>query len=465
MFGIDREGATQKVGGTHGVNQSWTRWLTPPKVLVLGFAFIIALGTVLLRLPIATADGRPLDWLDALFTATSAACVTGLAVVDTGTRFSFFGQAVILLLIQMGGIGFMTMAVVISVLIGRRVSLFERLLVKESLGQIKVQGMVRLALYITSVALAAEAIGAIWLWINWQSDLGPLRSVWFAIFHSVSAFANAGFDLFGSVGQVSISGYRADVMVNVVIGGLIILGSLGMPVLDDLLRWPKTRRLSVYSMLVLTISILLLVGGTLVLFITETESRSPVGQLPWGERLLVSAFHATSARTGGYSTVNLIDMSAAGWFVLMALMFTGAATASMGGGIKVNVLGVLLMTLWSVAKGREDVVAFGRTIPRETIYKALTIMFSSATFVMLITILLTITEHLPPHHLLFETVSAFGTVGLSLGVTPNLSVVGKLLIVITMFAGRLGVLTMIAALARQPSAQLRHYPEEKILIG
>jgi trk system potassium uptake protein TrkH len=447
------------------VNQFWRRWLTPPKALVLGYAIIITIGALLLKLPIATADGSPLDWPDALFTATSAACVTGLSVVDTGTHFSIFGQVVILFLIQVGGIGFMTMAVVISVLIGRRVSLFERLLVKESLGQIKVQGMVRLVLYITAVALAAEILGAIWLWFNWQSELGPLRSAWFAVFHSVSAFANAGFDLFGSEGQISLNGYRKDVLVNVVIGGLIILGSLGMPVLDELIRWPKTRRFSVHTLLVLTMSILLLIGGTAVLLITETESRSPVGQLPWGERFLVSAFHATSARTGGFSTIALTDMSAAGWFVLMALMFTGAATASMGGGIKINVLGVLLMTLWSVARGREEVVAFGRTIPRETIYKALTIMFSSATFVMLITILLTITEHLPPLHLLFETVSAFGTVGFSLGVTPNLSTAGKLLIVITMFAGRLGVLTMIAALARHPSAQLRGYPEEKILIG
>lgn len=447
------------------MNPGRFHWLTPPKILVLGFILIIGVGTLLLKLPVSVVDGREISWIDALFTATSAACVTGLSVVDTGTRFTLFGQVVILFLIQIGGIGFVTMAVVISVLIGRRVGLYERLLVKETLGQIKVQGMVRLTLYIASVALAAEALGAVLLWLRWQSDLGAIRAAWYAVFHSVAAFANAGFDLFGAQGQISLSGYRQDVLVNVVIGVLIIMGSLGIPVLDELIRWHKTRRFSVHAMLVLTLSIFLLVGGTLLMFITETESRSPVGQLPWGERLLVTAFQSASARTGGFSTVALTDMSAAAWFVLMALMFAGAATASMGGGIKTNVLGVLLATLWSVGRGREEVEAFGRTIPRETVLKALAIMFSAATFVMVITILLTITEKLPPLHLLFETVSAFGTVGYSLGITSSLSVPGKVLIVITMFAGRLGMLTMIAALARQSSAHLRRYPEEKVLIG
>lgn len=447
------------------MNQFWTRWLTPPKALVLGFAAIIAFGALLLKLPIATADGRPLDWLDALFTATSATCVTGLAVVDTGTHFSAFGQAVILVLIQVGGVGFVTMAIVISALIGRRVGLRERLLVQEALGHIKVQGLVKLSLYILAVALAAEAVGAALLWARWQVDLGPVRAAWFAVFHSVSAFANAGFDLFGLVGQTSLHGYRSNVLVNVVIGGLVVLGSLGVPVLDEIIQWPRSRRFSLHAQLVLTMSVLLLAGGAALLLFTEIESRSAVGQLPWGERALAAAFQSASARTGGFSTVALVEMSAAGWFVLMVLMLAGAATASMGGGIKVNVLGVLLVTVWSVARGREEVEVFRRTIPRETVYKALAVMIASVTFIMVITILLTITEHLHPLHLLFETVSAFGTVGYSLGVTPNLLPAGKVLIVITMFAGRLGPLTMIAALARRPVAQLHRYPDEKIMIG
>ncbi|MFU8773636.1 MAG: TrkH family potassium uptake protein [Anaerolineales bacterium] len=441
------------------------RWLTPPKALVLGFAAIITIATLLLSLPIAAADGERLSLVDALFTATSALCVTGLTVVETGTRFSIFGQVVILLLLQVGGVGFITMAVVISVLIGRRVGLRERLLLQESLGYIKVQGMVRLALYILGVAVAAELVGFVLLWLRWQADLGPGQAAWFATFHSISAFVNAGFDLFGKFDQSSLEAYRGDVLVNVVVGGLILLGSLGLPVLDEIVHWKPGRRFSLHTMLVLSVSALLLVSGAVLLLITELEPHSALAQLPWGERLLVAVFHSVSARTGGFSTITLADLSAASWLAIMPLMFIGAATASMGGGMKTNVLGALLVTLWSVARGREQVIAFERTIPRETINKALAVMMGAVTLVMIMTILMTLSERQNALYLMFEVVSAFGTVGYSLGVTPHLSTVGKLLLVITMFIGRLGPLTLIAALARQQSTQLFQYPEEKILIG
>jgi trk system potassium uptake protein len=440
-------------------------WFTPPKALVLGFAAIIAVGTLLLSLPVAAADGQRLSFIDALFTATSALCVTGLTVVETGARFSIFGQVVILVLLQVGGVGFITMAVVISVLIGRRVGLRERLLLQESLGYIKVQGMVRLALYILAVAVTAELVGFFLLWMRWQADFGAGQAAWFAVFHSVSAFVNAGFDLFGGLGQSSLEAYRADLLVNAVIGSLIVLGSLGLPVLDELVHWRRGRRLSLHTLLVLSVSALLLFSGAVLLFLTELEPHSTLAGLSWGERLLVAVFHSASARTGGFSTVSLADLSAASWLALMPLMFIGAATASMGGGVKTNVIGVLLATLWSVARGREAVEAFESTIPRETINKALAVMMGAVTFVMLMTITLTLSERLDPLQLMFEVISAFGTVGYSLGITPNLSTTGKLLIVLTMFVGRLGPLTLIAALARQQSTQLLHYPEEKILIG
>lgn len=440
-------------------------WLTPSKALVLGFAAIIAIGTLLLSLPAAAADGQALSWLDALFTATSALCVTGLTVVDTGTRFSPFGQVVILIFLQTGGVGFVTMAVVISVLIGRRVGLRERLLLQEALGHIKVQGMVRLALYILTVALVAEAAGFILLWLRWQAELGMGRAAWFATFHSVSAFVNAGFDLFGQEGQSSLHAYRGDVLVSGVVAVLIFLGSLGIPVLDEITHWKRTRRFSLHALLVITVSGVLLAGGAALLLITELDPRSPVAHLPWGERLLTAVFHSASARTGGFSTLPLVEMSAAAWFVLMVLMFIGAATASMGGGVKVNVVGALIFTLWSVARGREEGEAFGRTIPRETVYKALAVMIGSAAFVVLMTIGLTLSESQDPLHLMFEVISAFGTVGYSLGVTAQLSATGKILIVVTMFVGRLGPLTLIAALARRPTTQHIRYPEEKIMIG
>jgi trk system potassium uptake protein len=440
-------------------------WLTPPKALVLGFIGIIIIGTVLLSLPAAAADRQPLDLIDALFTATSALCVTGLTVVDTGTRFSLFGQIVILIYLQIGGVGFITMAVVISVFIGRRVGLRERILMQEALGQVKIQGMVRLALYILGVALIAELFGFILLWYRWQPDLGVERAAWFALFHSVSAFVNAGFDLFGQQGQSSLQGYRGDVLVNVVIGGLIFLGSLGVPVLNEITHWKRTHRFTLHTLLVLTISGILFFGGGLLLVLTELTATSFMDQLPWGERILVAFFHSASARTGGFSTVPLLEMSASAWFLLMILMFIGASTASMGGGVKVNVLGALLFTMWSVGRGREESEAFGRTIPRETVYKALGVLLGAAAFVMVMTIAVNISEAMDPLHLMFEVTSAFGTVGYSLGVTPELSVTGKLLIAFTMFVGRLGPLTLIAALARMPTAQHVRYPEEKIMIG
>jgi trk system potassium uptake protein len=443
----------------------YASWLTPSKALVLGFAALIAIGTFLLSLPIATADGQPLHWLDALFTATSALCVTGLTVVDTGTRFSLFGQIVILIMLQTGGVGFVTMAVVISVVIGRRVGLRERILLQESLGYIKVQGMVRLALYILAVALVAETVGFLFLWSRWQAEMGAGRAAWVALFHSVSAFVNAGFDLFGQFGQASLHAYRGDVLVNVVIGGLIFLGSLGIPVLDEVIHWRRTRRFSLHALLVLTISGILFIGGSILLLLIELDVRSPLAELPWGERILVAGFHSASARTGGFSTIAIVEISPAAWFLFMILMFIGAATASMGGGVKVNVVGALIFTLWSVARGREEGEAYGRTIPRETVYKALAVMIGSATYVMVIVIALSLSESQDPLHLMFETISAFGTVGYSLGVTSQLSPIGKLLIILTMFVGRLGPLTLIAALARRPSAQLFHYPEEKIMIG
>ena len=442
-----------------------SNWLTPSKALVLGFAAIIAVGTLLLRLPIASATGEPLSFVDALFTATSALCVTGLTVVDTGTTFSLFGHIVILIFLQVGGVGFVTMVVVISVVIGRRVGLRERLLLQEALGHIKFQGMVRLALYILGVALLAETVGFLLLWSRWQADLGIGRGAWFAIFHSVSAFVNAGFDLFGQEGQSSLQGYRGDVLVNVVIAGLIFLGSLGVPVLNELINWRRTRRFTLHTLLVLSMSGLLFFGGGVLLLLTELNAASLMAQLPWGERILVSFFHSASARTGGFSTVALVEMGDSVWFVLMMLMFIGASTASMGGGVKVNVLGALVFTVWSVGRGREEGEAFGRTIPRETIYKALAVVIGAVVFVMLMTIALTISEQLDPLHLMFEVISAFGTVGYSLGVTPHLSPIGKVVVIVTMFVGRLGPLTLIAALARMPTAQHVRYPEEKIMIG
>ncbi|MCS7220680.1 MAG: potassium transporter TrkG [Anaerolineae bacterium] len=435
------------------------------RVLVLGFAALISLGTGLLSLPAATTNRERLPLVDALFTATSAVCVTGLTVVDTGVAFSPLGQAMILGLIQVGGVGFVVMAITVSVLIGRRVGLRERLLVREALGQIRLQGMVRLVLYVIAVALILESAGATLLFLRWLPEMGIAQAAWFAVFHAISAFTNAGFDLFSQMGSSSLSIYRNDLVIVGVVGGLIALGSLGVTVLDELWRWPRTRRLSLHSRLVLLVSVSLWIGGALLIFVDETLSGTLVGQLPLGQRLLTAAFHSISARTGGFSTVPLAEFSQASLIGLLTLMFIGASTASMGGGVKTNTIGALLMTVWSIARGRLEVEAFGRTIPQETIYKALAVVTGAMLWVLGASTILAILEDHALMPLLLETVSAFGTVGYSIGITSELSVAGKLVIIATMFAGRLGPLTLVAALTRQPQLPAVRYPEEKILIG
>lgn len=449
------------------VSRAWAlrhRALSPSQVLVFGFGLIIGVGAALLSLP-AASNGKRLSPVDALFTATSAVCVTGLTVVDTGTFFSPLGQGVILALVQVGGVGFITMAVAISALIGRRVGLRGWLLMQEAMGHPWVQGMACLALRVLGAAMAFEGIGAVLLFLRWLPKLGVGRAAWFAVFHSVTAFANASFDLFGQLGGSGLSAHRADPWVNAVVGGLMVLGGLGITVLNELWRWPPSRRFSLHTRLVLVVSGALLLGGTLALFAAESEAGTPMGKLPPGERLMAAAFHSASARTCGFTTLPLAELSGAGKLALLVLMFIGASSASMGGGVKTNTIGAILAALWSMAKGRDEAEAFGRTIPKETVYKALAVISGAAVWIGAASFVLAISESQELTALVFETVSAFSTVGYSLGATPRLTPLGRLVIAATMFVGRLGPLTVVAALARRWRPMPTRYPEEKILIG
>ncbi|WP_242868905.1 TrkH family potassium uptake protein [Desulfotomaculum copahuensis] len=435
--------------------------LTPAQILVLGFAGVILAGALLLMLPVSTMPGRQTGFLTALFTATSAVCVTGLVVVDTGTHWTAFGQVVILVLIQVGGLGFMSMATLFFVFMGRRIGLRERLVIQESLNQVNVAGVVRLVRAVLIFTVITEGFFALVLAARWSFDYGWQRGLWLGVFHAVSAFNNAGIDIIG--GFRSLTGYVNDPVITLSVAFLIILGGLGFAVVLELYNFRRTRRLSVHARLVLRVTASLLLGGTVLFALLEW--RNVLGSLPLYGKLLASFFQAVVPRTAGFNSVDIAALGDATLFLMIILMFIGASPGSTGGGIKTTTFGVLGITVWSMAGGREDVELFRRRIPPWQVYKALTVFLLSVFLVVLVSLLLCITERSRFLEALFETTSAFGTVGLSMGLTPHLSPAGRVLIILTMFAGRLGPLTLAYALAQRRRKSAVRYPEEKIMVG
>lgn len=437
---------------------------TPARVLVLGFAALILLGGVLLSLPAASRSGEGLDFLDALFTATSAVCVTGLVVVDTGTFFSPFGQLVILSLIQIGGLGFMTVATFLLIMSGRRIGLRERLVIQESLNVGTLSGLVKFSRNIVFLTLLIEGIGAALLALRWSFDMPWWRAVYFGIFHAVSAFCNAGFDLFG--GYRSLSGYAEDVTVNLVVMGLIVLGGLGFTVLVDVINRRKVRRLTLHSKLVLLTTLGLLLVGAAAFLALEWNRPETLGPLSWKGKILASLFLSVTSRTAGYATIDISHLSDSSLFLDIILMFIGASPGSTGGGIKTVTFAAIVLFTWSVIADKEHVVLYGRTISPRTIYKSLSIAVIAVMLVALWTFLLSLTESATFIRLLYETTSAFGTVGLSTNLTPELSRPGRALILLMMYIGRVGPLTLALALARRGREKpVLKYPEENLFVG
>ena len=439
------------------------RWhLSTYQILVLGFAGLILSGVALLMTPYASKSGGTLRFVDALFTATSAVCVTGLVVVDTGTYFSVFGQSVILLLIQIGGLGVMTVATLVAVLSGKKINLKERLLIQEATNQLDLAGVVRLTLYIIRATLLVELIGGTILALRWFQDFG-LQGIYFGYWHAVSAFCNAGFDLFGE--YRSITGYVGDLTVNGVIASLIVVGGIGFPVVADLWNCRQTRRFSLHTKVVLTTTVLLIVLGAGFIFVAEYGNAKTLSDLPPADKVMASLFQSVTARTAGYNTVDIGLLREGTLLAIIFLMFVGASPSSMGGGVKTSTAAILFISLVGSVTGKRDPLAFGRQIPQQTVYKAFTIVTISVMLISLVTLTLSFTEAAPIFSLLFEVTSAFGTVGLSTGITPKLSDAGKVLITLTMFAGRVGTLTLLMALALRPRKERLKYPEGKIVIG
>ncbi|MGC6587045.1 TrkH family potassium uptake protein [Paenibacillus sp. Dod16] len=441
---------------------NWLR-LSPPQILVLGFAAIIFIGTALLMLPISTSTGEPLEFIDALFTSTSATCVTGLVVVDTGTTFSSFGEIVIMLLIQIGGLGFMTMATLFALALKRRISLKDRLILQEAMNQSSMEGIVRLIRRVLLYSLIIEACGALILSIRWAFDMPIGQAIYYGVFHAVTMFNNAGFDLFGDFR--SLTGYVYDPVVNVVVMFLIVSGGIGFIVLSDLIDFRKQRRLSLHSKVVLTMTATLLLVGFIVILIFEFTNPRTLGSLNWGGKFFGALFQSVTPRTAGANTIDITGLRQATQFFIVILMFIGASPGSTGGGIKTTTFTIMVGAVIAMMRGREDIVMFRYRLAQERVLKALTIALLALLLVLTVAMILSTTEEGDFLEILFETTSAFGTVGLSMGLTPDLTVFGKVLISITMFAGRLGPLTLAYALGPKKGKELYRHPEGKMIIG
>jgi trk system potassium uptake protein len=441
------------------------RWLSisPPRTLLLGFTVIIWIGALLLNLPAATASGESMPFIDALFTSTSAACVTGLVVVDTGTYFSTFGHWVILLLIQIGGVGFMTMATLFALILRRRISLKERLILQESLNQGSIEGLVRLVQKVIFYALALEAAGTLLYTLRFMVDMNFGKALYHGVFHAISIFNNAGFDLTGDFR--SLTGYSTDLYMNVVSMALIILGGFGFIVLADLFEFRGKRKFSLHTKVVLTVTAGLVLIGTFIIFIFEFTNSHSIGNSSLGEKALVSLFQSVTTRSGGVTTADISEFRQATQFFIIILMFIGASPGSTGGGIKTTTFAVLVGAVLAMIRGKEDVVLFNQRLAQERVYKAVTVTLFCIGIVLLGTMVLATTEDSMFLVILFEATSAFGTVGLSLGLTGELSLPGKLTIILLMFVGRLGPLTLTYALGPKPGRALYRHAEGKIIIG
>jgi trk system potassium uptake protein TrkH len=435
--------------------------VSPAQTILLGFASVILVGAVLLSLRVAAADGRPTPFLDALFTATSATCVTGLVVLDTADHFSLFGQLVILLLIQVGGFGYMTTAMLLAMLVGRRIGLRERMVLAESYNLYALGGVVRFTRTVILVTVAIEAAGALLLALRWVPEVGLARGAYWGLFHAVSAFNNAGFDVMG--GFRSLTHYAGDLPVNLVVAALIILGGLGFGVLVNLRE--GVRRLTLHSKIVLSATGGLLLAGMAGVLAFEFASPETLGPLSWPGKVLAAFFQSVTPRTAGFNTVDVGRMHDATQMLLVVLMFIGASPGGTGGGIKTTTFVAPLAVIIAQFRGHPEPEIFRRRLPAVVVYKAATIALLAVAFVVAMSIALTLTERVAFLPALLEVVSGFGTVGLSTGITPGLSVPGKVIIMMTVYTGRVGLLTLAFGLTRRQRALRFQYPEEPIYVG
>ena len=412
--------------------------------IVLMFLMIIFIGSVLLWLPFTHQEGQTLPYIDALFVATSAVCVTGLTPINISEVLNPIGHTVMMLLIELGGLGFMSVALILALMFKKRVSFQSRLLIKDTLNLDQLGGSVKLLKFVVRLSLSIQLIGALLLSTQFIPEYGLKKGIFFSIFHSISAFCNAGFDLFGD----SLMSFQGNEFVLVVIALLILSGGFGFIVWYDLIHYRSQKRLSLHTKIALVVSLCLVAGGTLIFLITDANRGSSVGN-----QLANSFFLSVTPRTAGFASLDYATMSYAGILLTIVLMFIGGTSGSTAGGIKTTTLGVLLIQLISLLRCREDAEGFGRKIPMQTVMKAFMFVFFSTAICFVSALVLSMTESIPYQsgieYVLFEVVSAFATVGLTMGLTPDLTVFGKLLIMSLMFVGRVGLYTVVFALLRK----------------
>ncbi len=441
--------------------------LKPAQLMISGFLGAIGVGSVLLMLPAATTSGARLPLIDAIFTATSAVCVTGLIVEDTATHFTVFGQLVIVALIQAGGLGIMTFSVALAVLLRKPMDVSQRATLRDALDHETLAGVRRLIKFIVGMTLSFELIGAIFLFVSWHGHFDSLSTAaYHSFFHAISAFCNAGFSTFSD----SLMAFESNVGVNAVICGLIVFGGLGFGVIQSLRdtissRFKDTprKKMRVQTAVVLRMTLILIGAGALVVYLTERSGL--LEGVSAGDALLASVFQSVTARTAGFNTLDIGKLSSATLFVTIVLMFIGASPGSTGGGIKTTTVACLWAVAVTSLRNRPHVEIHKRTIPFDTVFKAATLLCIALVVVALFTIALLHLEKKPFLDVLFEVVSAFGTVGLSTGLTPELSNAGRVLITILMFIGRLGPLTIAYAMLPVRAKIQYKYAEERMMIG
>lgn len=442
---------------------------SPAEMLIYGFALVILLGAMLLTLPIASASGQSGGFINALFTSTSAVCVTGLVVVDTGTYWSVFGKVVIIFLIQIGGLGFMSLTTMFFVLAGKRITIKDRLLIQSSVNMDSISGIVKFTKYIFFSAVAIEVVGALLLALVFIPEYGFVRGTAYSFFHSISAFCNAGFDLFGNYS--SLTKYVGNFIVNFTIAALIILGGLGFAVTSDILYIRKFEKMTMHAKLALTVTGALLVIGFVLFFLFEYHNPLTIGKLSFPEKLLAAFFQSVTPRTAGYNTIDIAALTTPSLFLTMLLMFIGASPGSTGGGVKTTTFAIITMTVISVLYGKKDVTVFKRSILGPAIRRSISVIVIALGIVIFMIFVLLCTEPEASFEtVVFEVLSAFGTVGLTTGLTPYLSIGGKIAISITMFVGRLGPLTVAYAISRSEKRARENVgnfklPEGNIMIG
>jgi trk system potassium uptake protein len=446
--------------------------MTLSRTICLGFIAVIIAGTLLLMMPFSTSTGEWNNPIVALFTSTSAVCVTGLAVVDTGKDFSFWGQLFIALLAQIGGLGYMTTTTFLILLIGRKFDLKHKLAIQDSFDRPLLQGSQSIIRSVIATTLIFEIAGIFLLFIRFSEDFGLKKGLWMAIFHGISAWNNAGFGLLSD----NLIQYRSSAIVNLVIPGLIIFGGIGYQVIIEFYLWLENAlkrnkckyMFSLNFKVVTSTTLFLLIVGTLAVYSTEIHNDNTIGTLNFTQKIAASWFQSVTSRTAGFNTIDIGKMTDAGLFITIVLMFIGASPSGTGGGIKTTTFRIVGHCTYSILRGKDEVVLYGRTVLTSLILKAIAVVFGSVTTIVLATISLSLIEPEAKFEfiqILFEVVSAFGTVGLSMGITASISAWGKLILVGVMYTGRVGVLLLMAAILGDSPPSVIQYPEENLLVG